>query len=104
VIRKICACVAAVAVAATITLATLVALVQGTILAVSLPGFPLRLLAVLLALVVGTILLVACIYLATRLAVRIVGVGDVEFPPLPELSGSADEQRSVPPDAQPSKN
>ncbi len=103
-IRKTCACVAAVAGAATITLATLIALVQGTILAVSVASLPLRILAVLLALVFGTILLVACIYLATHLAVRILGVGDVEFPPLPESSGSSDEQRSVSPAAQPSKN
>jgi hypothetical protein len=104
VIRKIFACVAAVVGAAAITLATLIVLVRGTIWAVSIARLPLRILAVLLALVAGTVLLVACIYLATHLAVRILGVGNVEFPPPPESSGSADAQRGVSPAAAPSKN
>jgi hypothetical protein len=45
--------------------------------------FPLRVLAVTADLILGTILLLGCIYLATHLAVRIVGVGRAEFPPLP---------------------
>jgi len=104
VIRKIFAIVAAVAGAATITLAALIALVRGTILAVSVSHLALRIPAVLLALVAGTILLVGCIYLATRLAVRILGVGTVEFPPPPEFSGKADAQLGASRVGQPPKN
>ncbi len=78
--------------AAALTLATMIALVQGTIAAVSIPNLPLRILAVALDLVVGTVLLLGCIYLATHLAVRILGVGNAEFPPLPE-SGPLTESR-----------
>jgi hypothetical protein len=80
---KIFAAVAAIAGAAALTLATMIALVQGTILAVSIGDPSLRILAVSADLVLGTILLVGCIYLATHLAVRILGVGNAEFPPLP---------------------
>ena len=81
---KIFACVAAVIGAAVLTLATLVALVQGSILAVSISNLALRILAVAADIVLGTVLLVGCIYLATHLAVRILGVGHADFPPLPE--------------------
>ena len=80
---KILAGVAAVAGAAALTLATMIALVQGTILVVSIADLRLRVLAVVADLVLGTMLLVGCIYLATHLAVRILGVGNAEFPPIP---------------------
>ena len=51
---------------------------------------PLRVLAVAADLVFGTVLLLGCIYLATHLAVRIVGVGQAEFPPLPVDEYSSD--------------
>lgn len=73
------------------TLATMVALVRGTILAISIGGMPLRLLAVIADFVIGTVLLLGCIYLATHLAVVILGVGRAPFPPLPK-----DEYRSEP--------
>ena len=69
--------------AAALTLACLIALVQGTILAVSLGNLWLRALAVVAVLVFGTVLLLGCIYLATRLAVLILGVGEAKFPDLP---------------------
>ena len=100
---KIVACVTAVAGAATLTLATMIALVQGTIMAVSIVDLPLRILAVLADLVLGTILLLGCIYLATHLAVRILGVVNAEFPPLPASSGG-DAQLSDPHPANPPKN
>ncbi len=80
---KILASVTAVLGAAGLTLACMIALVQGTIRAVSIDQLPLRVLALAADLVLGTILLPGCIYLATHLAVRIVGVGRAEFPPLP---------------------
>jgi hypothetical protein len=83
---KVLACVVAVIGAAALTLATLIALVQGTILAVSIDSLPLRILAVAADIVLGTLLLVGCIYLATHLAVLILGVGNADFPPLPETS------------------
>jgi hypothetical protein len=76
--------VVAIAGATALTLATMIALVQGTILAVSIGDPSLRILAVCADLVLGTILLVSCIYLATHLAVRILGVGNAEFPPFPD--------------------
>jgi hypothetical protein len=85
VIGKILAGVLAVVCAAALTLATMIALVQGTIAAVSISGLPLRLLAVAADLVIGTAMLLGCIYLATHLAVRILGVGNAEFPPLPDV-------------------
>jgi len=81
---KILAGVAAVAGAAILTLATMIALVRGTILVVSIADLRLRVLGVIVDLVLGTILLVGCIYLATHLAVRILGVGNAEFPPIPD--------------------
>jgi hypothetical protein len=82
-VMKILSSVVAVLGAAALTLASMLALVRGTIRAVSIDQIPLRLLAIAADLVLGTVLLVGCIYLATRLAVRIVGVGNAEFPPLP---------------------
>jgi hypothetical protein len=68
--------------AAALTLACMVALVQGTIRAVTLDRLPLRILAVTADLILGTILLLGCIYLSTHLAVLILGVGHAEFPSL----------------------
>lgn len=92
-IGKILGGVAAVAGAAALTLATMIALVQGTIVAISIVNLPLRILAVSADLILGTILLVGCIYLATHLAVRILGVGNAEFPPAPNEIPSIDPQR-----------
>jgi hypothetical protein len=80
---RILASITAVLGAAALTLASMIALVLGTIRAVSIDDIPLRILAVAADLVLGTVLLLGCIYLATHLAVRIVGVGHAEFPPLP---------------------
>lgn len=65
-------------------LATMVALVRGTILAVSIGGMALRVVAVVADFAIGTVLLLGCIYLATHLAVVILGVGKAPFPPLPK--------------------
>ena len=65
-------------------LATMVALVRGTILAISISEMPLRIAAVFADFVIGTVLLLGCIYLATQLAVVILGVGKAPFPPLPK--------------------
>ena len=94
---KIFASVAAVAGAAALTLATMIALVEGTILAVSIGDLPLRILAVSADLVLGTIFLLGCIYLATHLAVRILGVGNAVFPPLPQDAAPSDAYPSDPP-------
>jgi hypothetical protein len=80
---KILASIAAVLGAAALTLVCMLALVQGTIRAVAIDQIPLRVLAVAADLVLGTVLLLSCIYLATHLTVRILGVGQAEFPPLP---------------------
>ena len=80
---KILAGVAAVTGAAALTLATMIALVQGTIFVVSIADLRLHVLAVVADLAFGTVLLVGCIYLATHLAVRILGVGNAKFPPIP---------------------
>jgi hypothetical protein len=82
-VMRILASAIAVLGAAALTLASMIALVLGTIRAVSIDQIPLRVLAVSADLVFGTVLLLGCIYLATHLAVRIVGVGHAEFPPLP---------------------
>ena len=74
---------------AALTLACLLALVKGSILAVSIEQTSLQVLAIAADLVIGTAALIGCIYLATHLAVRIVGVGQAEFPPLPTDSYSA---------------
>jgi hypothetical protein len=96
-IGKILAGVIAVACAAALTLATMIALVQGTIAAVSLANLPVRILAVVADSVIGTVLLLGCIYLATHLAVRILGVGNVEFPPPPESVPPMGPQPGNPP-------
>jgi len=83
-IGKVLVCVIAVAGAAALTLITLIALVRGTIIAVSISNLPLRILAVAADILLGTVLLLGCIYLATRLAVRILGVEHADFPPSPE--------------------
>ena len=87
---RILASVTAVLGAAALTLACMIALVQGTIQAVSIDPIQLRVLAVAADLLLGTALLLGCIYLATHLAVRILGVGNAEFPALP-----VDEHSSV---------
>jgi len=81
---KLLTAVAAVAGAAAFTFATMIALVEGTIMIVSIDELPLRIVAVFADVVLGTLLVVACIYLATRLAVRIVGVGNAGFPLPPD--------------------
>ena len=80
---RILASLTAVLGAAALTLACMIALVQGTILAVSIDRTLLRILALGADLLLGTAMLLGCIYLATHLAVRIVGVGKAEFPPMP---------------------
>jgi hypothetical protein len=87
---RILASVTAVLGAAALTLVCMIALVQGTIRAVSIEQFPLRAVAVAADLVLGTVLLLGCIYLATHLAVRVLGVGHAEFPPLPIDEYSSD--------------
>jgi hypothetical protein len=87
---KFFACGAATIGAAVLTLVTMIALVQGSIFAVSIANLALRIVAVGADIVLGTILLVGCIYLATHLAVRILGVGQAEFPPLPEHTSQGD--------------
>ena len=83
---RILASLGAVLGSAALTLACLIALVRGTILAVSIERTSLQSLAVAADLVIGTATLIGCIYLATHLAVRIVGVGRAEFPPLPSAN------------------
>jgi hypothetical protein len=83
VVIRIFSSVTAVLGAAALTLSCTIALVQGTIRAVSIGEIPLRVLAVAADIAIGTVLLLGCIYLATHLAVRIVGLGHAEFPPLP---------------------
>jgi len=86
---KIFAGVAAVIGSAVLTLATMVTLVQSSILAVSISNLALRIAAVAADIFLGTILLVGCIYFATHLAVRILGVGNADFPPLPDDTGQS---------------
>ncbi len=69
-------------------LAATVALVHWTIAAVSLEGWPIRILALAADVVFGSGLLIGCIYLTTHLAVRILGVGKAEFPALPDTTWS----------------
>jgi hypothetical protein len=89
---------AAVLGSAALTLACLIALVQGTILAVAIQQIELRLLFLVADFVIGTAALIGCIYLATHLAVRILGVGQVEFPALPDAGAySANLSTSDPP-------
>ena len=80
---RILASVTAVLGAAALTLACLIALIEGTIRAVAIVQIPLRVLVVTADFIIGTILLLGCIYLATHLAVRILGVGHADFPALP---------------------
>jgi hypothetical protein len=87
---RILASVTSVLGAAALTLACMIALVQSTIRAVSIDQIPLRVLAVAADLLFGTIVLLGCIYLATHLAVRILGVGNAEFPALPVDEYSSD--------------
>jgi len=79
---RILASIAAVLGAALLTLACTISLVQATIQAVAVHPFPLRVLAVSSDFVLGTGMLLGCIYVATHLAVGIVGVGKTEFPEL----------------------
>jgi hypothetical protein len=95
---RIIASLIAVLGAAAMTFAAMVALVRGTILAISIGGMPLRVFAVVVDFVIGTVLLLGCIYLATHLAVVILGVGKAPFPPLPK-----DEYPSQPRPADSSK-
>ena len=83
-IRKTLASIIAVVGSAALTLAVMIALVQGTIAAVSIDNLLLRIPALVADVLFGTALLLGCIYVATHLAVRILGVGDANFPPLPE--------------------
>jgi hypothetical protein len=92
-IGKVLASTIAVLGAGGLTLLCIVALVQGTIRALSLESVPLRVVAVIADIVLGTVLLIGCVYLATRLAVVIVGVGRSEFPSFPG-NQSAPEVRS----------
>jgi hypothetical protein len=94
---RILASMTAVLGAAALTLACMIALVQGTIRAVSLDEIPLRILAVSVDFVFGTILLLGCIYLATHLAVRIVGVGRPNFLPCRWMSIPAKCVPAIPP-------
>ena len=87
---RILASVAAVLVSAALTLAAMIALVQATVRAVSIAHIPLRILGVAAELLLGPILLLGCIYLATHLAVLVLGVGQVAFPPLPDENYSPD--------------
>jgi hypothetical protein len=89
-IVKLFSCMAAVIGAAGLTLVTMMALVRTSIMAVSIATVPFRIVAVAADALLGTVLLVACIYLATHLAVRTLGVGQAEFPPLPEDSHQAE--------------
>jgi hypothetical protein len=82
-VARIFASVIAVLFAGALTLACMFALVRGTIRAVSIDPVALRVVAVAADLVFGTVLLLGCIYLATHLAVLILGVGHAEFPTLP---------------------
>jgi hypothetical protein len=95
VLLKILASVAAVIASAALTLAAMIALVQGTIRAVSITQIPLRILAAVADLLLGTVLLLGCVYLATHLAVAVLGVGRADFPPLP-LDDSASEPSDRP--------
>jgi hypothetical protein len=89
---RILASLTAILGAAALTLACMIALVQGTILAVAIDQMPLRVLAIGADLLIGTLMLLGCIYLATHLAVLIVGVGQAEFPPLPNPEYSSSDR------------
>jgi len=99
-VGRVFAGIVAVIGAAALTLGAMVVLVQSTILFVSIQNLPLRIFAIIGDVLLGTVLLVGCIYLATHLAVRIMGVGRAEFPPLPDQMHQDDPLASVqPPDS-----
>jgi hypothetical protein len=83
VVVRILASMTAVLGAAALTLACMIALVEGTIRALAIDQFSLRAAAIAADIIFGSVLLLGCIYLATHLAVLILGVGDAEFPALP---------------------
>jgi hypothetical protein len=91
---RILSSIAAVLGSAALTLACLLAVVKGTILAVSIEQTALRFIAIAADFVVGTSALLGCIYLATHLAVRFVGVGQAEFPPVDPYSSNVSSSDS----------
>jgi hypothetical protein len=80
---KIFTALVAVLVAASLTLGAVFAVVWGTLAAISVENLLLRTLAVTADALLGSLLLIGCIYLATQLAVHILGVGRAEIPPAP---------------------
>jgi hypothetical protein len=80
-IKKIFAGVIAVVGSAALTLFAIIGLVRGTIYTIGIESLPLRVLGLAGDVLIGTLLLVGCIYLATHLAVRIVGVGQAALIP-----------------------
>jgi hypothetical protein len=79
---------------AALTLATVVALVRGTIATLYIDNLSLRIFAMMLDVIVGTALLLGCIFVATHLAVLILGVGNAEFPPLPHETTPAEPTKN----------
>jgi hypothetical protein len=94
VIGKLIAGVMAVVGAAAVTLAVMIGLVKATTIAVSFDHVGLRFLAVTADVLSGTLLLLGCIYLTTRLAVLILGVGQAEFPPPPDQTPQDDPPKN----------
>jgi hypothetical protein len=88
---KILLALVAVLVAASLTLGAVFTVIWGTLAAISVENLLLRILAVTADALLGSLLLIGCIYLATQLAVRILGVGRAEFP-LPPMSGPEEGQ------------
>ena len=66
-------------------------MVRGTLAATSVRNLGLRILAVAADALLGSLLLIGCIYLATQLAVPILGVGRTGIPPAPITA--PDEER-----------
>jgi hypothetical protein len=91
---RIVASTAAVLGSGALTLACLLALVRGSIAAVSIQQVEVRSLALVADFFIGTAALIGCIYLATHLAVRILGVGQAEFPPLPDADAYSNDVSS----------
>jgi hypothetical protein len=87
-IGKVIASAVAVLGAAGLTLACMFAIVAGTTRALGFESLPLRVLAVAADFVIGSVLLIGCIYLVTRLAGLILGVGHSEFPSFPANDSS----------------
>jgi hypothetical protein len=83
----------AVLVTASLTLGAVFAVIWGTTVAISVGNLLLRILAVAADALLGSLLLIGCIYLATQLAVRIVGVGQAEFPPPPISAPEEDHSK-----------